>query len=423
MYNVVDPADSRWVFNDHEFGGLMRIDQRLGTMTDIQPRRPQAQEPYRFNWTPPLHLSPHNGAILYAGAQVLLRSLDRGDHWQEISPDLTTNDRAKLAITGGSISFCTITTISESPLQPGLIWVGTDDGKVQVTRNGGSSWQDLSRGLAAAGAPAPFWVSRVFASPHATGTAYAAKTGFRNDDDRSLLFKTTDFGQTWTPISAGLPQRCVNAVIEDARKPGLLFAGTDGGVYLSPDGGLHWLYLKGNMPRVKVTDLLIHPRESDLVVATYGRGLFIGDMSVLRELDENVLAQAAFLFSIKPKTQRVTAGWGNYGLLGDRHLSTPNESEAVVIPYYLKEKGEATVTIADLSGRLLRKLTAKGNAGLNVLFWDMRLQKEGPEYLWPLVEPGEYGVTLEAAGKKLTRQALIKGRTGWSLGPHPLVIK
>jgi len=431
MYNCIDPTDSRWVYNNREMGAMWRLDQKLGVQTSITPRREPGKEAPRFNWTPPVMLSPHNPAIVYTGAQVLFRSLDRGDHWTEVSPDLTTNEKAKQR-GAGNISYCTITTISESPLKPGIIWVGTDDGKVQVTKDGGATWTDRTAKIAAVGGPENFWVSRVLASPHDAGTAFVAKTGLRFDDFRACLYKTADYGETWTALNAGLPGKPINVVIQDRKNANLLFVGAEQGVYVSIDGGRKWVPFKNNMPWVKVTDLVIHPRENDLVVATYGRGLFVTDITPLQELNENVLGQDVFLFEIEPKVQRIYGGIGNYQLLGDSHPMTPNEPNAVVINYYLKEKAAAKVNIrvTDPYGKVLREINGKGEAGMNTVQWDMRVprpQGQAPGFGGfgggAMVDPGEYVVTLEIGDKKLTKKALIPKRMGWSLGPFPSVIK
>ncbi len=431
MYNCVDPTDSRWVYNNREMGAMWRLDQTLGVQTSITPRREPGKEALRFNWTPPIMLSPHNPAIVYTGAQVLFRSLDRGDHWTEISPDLTTNEKAKQR-GAGNISYCTITTLSESPLKPGVIWVGTDDGKVQVTKDGGATWTDRTAKIAAAGGPENFWVSRVLASPHDAGTAFVAKTGLRFDDFRACLYKTADYGETWTALDAGLPGKPINVVIQDRKNANLLFVGTEQGVYVSVDGGRKWVPFKNNMPWVKVTDLVIHPRENDLVVATYGRGLFVTDITPLQELGENVLGQDVFLFEIEPQVQRIYGGIGNYQLLGDSHLMTPNEPNAVVINYYLKEKAAAKVIIrvTDPYGKVLGEINGKSEAGMNTVQWDMRAprpQGQAPGFGGfrggAMVDPGEYVVILEIGDKKLTKKALIPKRMGWSLGPFPSVIK
>jgi photosystem II stability/assembly factor-like uncharacterized protein len=431
MYNCIDPTDSRWIYNNREMGAMWRLDQKLGVQTSITPRREPGKEAPRFNWTPPIMLSPHNPAIVYTGAQVLFRSLDRGDHWTEVSPDLTTNEKTKQR-GAGNISYCTITTISESPLKPGIIWVGTDDGKVQMTKDGGATWTDRTAKIAAAGGPENFWVSRVLASPHDAGTAFVAKTGLRFDDFRACLYRTADYGETWTALSAGLPGKPINVVIQDRKNANLLFVGTEQGVYVSIDGGRKWVPFKNNMPWVKVTDLVIHPRENDLVVATYGRGLFVTDITPLQELNENVLGQDVFLFEIEPKVQRIYGGIGNYQLLGDSHPMTPNEPNAVVINYYLKEKAAAKVNIrvTDPYGKVLREINGKGEAGMNTVQWDMRVprpQGQAPGFGGfgggAMVDPGEYVVTLEIGDKKLTKKALIPKRMGWSLGPFPSVIK
>jgi photosystem II stability/assembly factor-like uncharacterized protein len=429
MYNAIDQAEGRWVYNNREFGAMWRLDQKTGVQTPITPRREKGKEPYRFNWTPPVFLSPQNGAIVYTGAQVLLRSLDRGDHWEEISPDLTTNDDSKQH-GAGHISFCTITTASESPLKAGVIWVGTDDGKVQVTLDHGATWTDCTAGIAAAGGPAELWVSRVFASPHDAGTAFVSKTGFRQDILKPFLFRTTDFGATWTAIAGDLPDKNINVVLQDRTIAGLFFVGTDSGLYVSLNGGRNWLPFKNNMPWVKVTDLVIHPRENDLIAATYGRGLWLTDITLLQEWNEKVPAEEVHLFACEPRVQRVQTVYGNYQLQGDSHLTTPNEPDDFVITYHLskKAKDKVKVTITDLSGKVLRELEGKGEAGFNTVMWDMRpsreKEKDAAEEAWEwqrnaLVEPGEYTVILEAGGRKLDQKAVIRKRQGWSIGPFP----
>jgi len=435
MYNCVDPTDPRWLYNGREMGTMWRFDQKTGVQTQITPRREKGQPALRFNWTPPIALSPHNPAIVYAGAQVVFRSLDRGDRWQEISPDLTTNEDAKQH-GEGHISYCTLTTLAESPVAPGVIWTGSDDGKVQVTRDGGATWLDRTAKLAAAGGPADFWVTRVFPSPHAAGMAFVSKTGWRLDDYRVSIHRTTDFGETWTSVAGDLPAgKPVNVVVQDRKNPNLLFAGTEWGVYVTLDGGKGWLPFRAGMPSVKITDMVIHPRENDLVVATYGRGAYVVDITPLQEMTAAVVDEDVHLFAIEPRTQRVTGGIGNYQLLGDSHLFTPNEPNAVVVNYYLKAKAEGAVkiTVADPYGTVLAEIAGKGEAGLNRVLWDMRPRRPGAK---PgggagsggfgggarLAAPGEYVVTLEAAGKTLTKKAVIKYRQGWTVGPVPVVI-
>ena len=246
-------------------GNHGRFDQTTGQRTVITPPAP-AGATLRYNWVAPIVLSPHNPQILYAGSQFLHRSLNRGDAWETISPDLTVNEPGKAGRNSGSVPYATITTISESPARAGLIWVGSDDGKVQVTQNHGASWTDATPALVAAGAPVDWAVSRVFASPHDATTAFVSKSGFRHDDFRPQLFRTTDAGKTWTRISGNLPPGPINVVVQDRKNRNLLIVGTDLAVHVSIDGGASWARLKANLPTVAVHDLTIHPRENDLVL-------------------------------------------------------------------------------------------------------------------------------------------------------------
>lgn len=441
MFAQVDPSDSRWLYTTMQYGGHFRVDQKLGIRTSIAPVRQSGQPPYRFLWCTPLLISPHNSRILFTGGQILLRSLDRGDHWQEISPDLSTNDIANILPSSegglpGGIPFFAISSISESPLTPGVIWVGTSDGKVHLTRNGGATWTDLTPGVAAAGGRVDAYVSRVRASAHKEGRAYVAKNGFRNDDFRPFLFKTEDYGATWTPLTDGLPSEPINVVVEDALNPRLLFLGNDGGLFVSIDGGTTWVRMTSAIPRVPVHDLVVHPRENDLIVGTYGRGIFVTNIAPLQEMNISMLTEDVHLFGVKPTAQRVTWAFGaNDYLFGDQHLQTPNETNGVVIRYYLKvpAAGQVKVTITDPYGQELAVLDGPASAGIHTLVWDMRPagpRREGPgpgarsrDVLSQWVPPGDYTVILQAGDKTLRQKARITKTTGWSLGPSPQVIR
>ena len=416
MYNQVDPTDSRWLFNTQEFGRHARLDQKTKERKVIAPTRKQGEPMLRFNWVAPLRMSPHDPKTIYAGAQVLFRSRDRGDTWEEISPDLTRNDPTKISPPGAAIQFCTITTISESPAQAGVIWVGADDGKVHVTKDAGKTWNDVTKAIAQAGGPEDAWASRVFASQHQAGTAYVAKSRHRQDDFRPFLFKTTDFGATWTQITTGLPMRTINVVFEDQKNPDLLFVGNDAGVFVSLNGGKQWAALKGNMPVVPVHDLVVHPREGDLVVGTYGRGIWITDITPLRELNQ-ALALDAHLFSIEPKTRRREGALGNYRLYGDRVMTTPNEPNGMTFAFYLKDapKEKVSLVVTDVTGKAVRTLEPAAKAGLNRVFWDLseggRGAAPGGEFRpgagLRSVPAGEYLVTLQVGEKKLTQPARV----------------
>jgi hypothetical protein len=418
MYNVVDPTDSRWVYNTRELNQMGRLDQRSGVRTNIAPTRPAGQPRLRYNWIAPIAISPHNPQIVYAGAQVLFRSLNRGDTWEEISPDLTTNDASKIGL---NVPYCTITSISESPLRPGTIWVGTDDGKVQLTLNHGGTWTDLTPALTSAGANPERWVSRVFASPHDAATAFVSKSGFRNDDFAPYLYRTTDSGKSWTSISGNLPRAPINVVVHDRKNKNLLVIGNDTGVFFTVDGGTTWTPLKANLPTVAVHDLTIHPRESDLVIGTYGRALWTGDITPLQELSAEVLAKDAYLFDIESKARYGFSTQGmNYHLFGDKYLEVPNEPEGLVINYLVKaDATSARLRITDPAGRPVREIQGPGRAGLNrvvVPFAAGGGQRgrgagggagAGPS---AALTVGDYVVTLEVAGQTLTKQARVRER-------------
>ena len=416
MYNQIDPTDSRWLYNTQEFGTPRRVDQTTRTRTVITPPRPDGAGPLRFNWVTPIRLSPHDSRVVYVGAQMLFRSADRGDTWTAISPDLTTNDTAKIALNGPSIRFCTISTLAESPVTAGVIWVGTDDGRVQVTRDGGAAWSDATAAIAAAGGPAERWVSRVFPSNFDAGTAYVAKTGFRADDFTPYLFKTIDYGRTWTRISGHLPTKPINVVIEDVKNRNLLFVGNDRGVYVSLDGGSRWMPLRGNMPTVPVHDLVIHPRENDLVVGTYGRGLWITDIGAFRQITAEMLESPLHLFDIEPKRPRGEGAWGNYRLYGDRYVRTPNEPDAITIEYYVKDAAEkAVVTVTDLSGAIVRRLEGAARAGMNRVSWNMMADAPAGRGGGrgsadrPRLPAGDYMVTVTVGGATAQKPARIRG--------------
>lgn len=409
MYNQIDPTNSRWVYTTAQFGGHRRVDQLNGSRQDIQPAAAEGERSRRFPWAPAIQISPHDSRVLYAGSSMLLRSPDRGNTWQEISPDLTNQtmqaDGGRCADAGSSqgwINYCTITSHDESVLQPGLIWAGTDDGRVHVTEDGGQNWRDVTGNLALAGAPEDFWVSRVRASKHEPGVAFVTKNGLRFDRFEPHVYRTADFGKSWASIAANLPQSPVNVVFEDDKNPHLLYLGNDRAVYISIDGGATWTSLQANMPVVPVKDLVVHPRENDLVVGTFGRGLYVADVSVLRELSSGVLKQDLYLFDIQSHVIRGSEreSWGAYQMSGDRHLATENEPAGLTINYYLKKSSErkAQITIHDATGNEVVMLEGSSDAGLNQLQWDTAELED--------VRPGIYRITVMAG--KLNQQKFAK---------------
>ncbi len=426
MYNQPDPTDSRWVYNTLQAGGQARFDQLTGRQTRIPPPTPPGIDRLIYNWVTPIVLSPHNPRIIYTGAQILFRSLDRGDNWESMSPDLTTADPDRCGLGSGFVPYCSITSISESPVTAGVIWAGTDDGKLHVSRDHGASWTDLTETLDTAGGPADRWVSRVFASPHDAAVAFVSKNGFRNDDFRPFLLETRDFGATWRRIDRGLPDAPLNVIVQDRENPNLLVVGNDLGVWVSIDRGESWERLRANLPTVPVHDLTIHPRESDLVIGTYGRGVYIGDITPLRQTTPTILAESFHLFEVEPRPYYGFRALGNFHLFGDRYIEVPNEPDALVINYSLTNAGSgpARIEVYDLDGVAVATFDGPADGGLNRALWNMRrtageargggrggggggFRGRGGGALMPA---GDYRITVEIDGESRSTVGTIRVR-------------
>ena len=366
FYNQIDPNNSRWLYCESQFGDLSRIDQKTGKRRSITWDREHA----RFNWNAPVLISPHNPNIIYHGAHKVLRSSNQGNSWEEVSPDLTTNDSSKIKGVG-AVQYCTITTLAESPLKEGVIWAGTDDGNLWVTKDKGKNWAKLNDNIP--GNPA-CWVSRITASHHNPGTAYLTYTGFHNDDFKPYVYKTLDFGKTWKAITKGLPDASVNVIKEDRKNSNLLFLGTDKAVYVSINGGDNWNLMQNNMPTIPVHDLVIHPRENDLVVGTHGRGFFITDISPLQEFKPEVLKRDAYFFKIEPKIQWIML---SQKATSAQNFAGENESHAVVINYYLKQPAAGDIKISVYNGtNLINEFSGPNKTGLNQVEWGMTRRRK-----------------------------------------------
>ncbi len=372
QYNVFDRNTNCYLYNEYQFGPLIRTDLVTGETKNIgyQNQKPET----RWNWCAPILVSAHNSDTIYHCGNIVVMSTNRGDSWTEISPDLTTNDKTKMLADGkggdGGIQYCTITTFDESPLVPGLLWVGTDDGNVWVTRDNGMNWTKLNEKIA--GHPG-YWVSRVAASAIDPGTAYVAYSGFRSDDFRPFIYKTTDYGQTWTSIVGDLSVGPVNVVREDVKNPNLVFAGADFGVFVSIDGGQHWVRMKNNMPTQPVHDLKIQARESELIVATHGRGMFIADISPLEELTPALLAEDVHLFPIKSKIR-----WQGFDNRNSSSSNFNGESEpsGIVINYLLKARPKEVRVQVYQGNMLLDEISGSAAPGLNTALWNMTGRRE-----------------------------------------------
>ena len=364
FYNQVDPNDSRWLYSGSQFGHITRIDQKTGRRDTIVD---DEAAPHRFNWNTPILISPHDSNVLFVGANVVLRSEHRGDTWEVVSPDLSRQETAKFDGVG-AVQYGTITTVDESPLAPGVLWVGTDDGNVQLSRDGGEHWQDLSPGLSQVAGVDGYWVTRVEASPHDRSTVYVSLSGLHRDDFRPLVFTSGDWGKTWVPISGGLPMGSVNVIQEDRDNVNLLFVGTDVGVFATLDRGRSWGRMRNNLPTIAVHDLVIHPRENDLVVGTHGRGVFITDITPLQELTREVLQEEIHLFAVEPRVQWVMP---SQPAVSAQNFAGDNEPHGIVVNYYLGSE-QADVRLRFFDGDdLIYETTGPGKAGLNSVEWGM----------------------------------------------------
>jgi len=423
-----DPKDPDFAYGESQGGAIQRVNRHTLESRDIQPRAGY-NEKLRFNWNTPLALSPNERGTIYIGAQYLFRSRDQGTTWDRISPDLTTNDpeRQKQEESGGitvdnsaAETNTTIYSISESPKDGKLIWVGTDDGNIQLTRDGGGSWTNVTANLP--GVPKGSWVSWVEASRYDAATAYATIDRHTFGDMGTYLFRTTDYGKTWTalatPQTPGL-RGYAHVIREDSVNRNLLFLGTEFGLWVSIDAGATWAEFKpGNFPAVAVRDLVVAERDGDLVIATHGRGIWIvDDLTPLRTMSADTLASDVTFLPGRPVQQRIEAngGWAN----GDAVFTGANPADGALISYYLRTRqviGKISLDILDSTGTVVDTLVPGQRKGLNRVVWSMRAKPpqvppaaqlagastEGPRFL-----PGTYTVRLTRGGKTYTEPLVV----------------
>ena len=408
-----DPADADYAYAEYQGGKIARFRKSTGEAKDIKPLPRSGEPEFRFNWNAPIHLSPNHPGTIYLGGQFLFRSQDHGESWDRISPDLTTNDPARQhqELSGGltidnsdAEKFETIYTIAESP-KSDVIWVGTDDGNVQITRDGGKHWTNVTKNVS--GLPAGTWVSTIEASHFDPATAYTTFDGHTTGDMKSYVYRTKDYGKTWTSLSTPELSGYAHVVREDLVNVNLLFVGTEFGLFISIDGGAHWAQFKGSLPNVAVRDIAIHPRESDLILATHGRGIYIlDDLTPIRALTPDLLAKDLVMLPSRPSVLALPASEQRFD--GDSEFEGRTLPEAAAIVYYQKKRhifGDLKLDISDAKGQLLTSIQGDKRRGLNRVQWPERAKppKMPPaaglvenEYVFygPQAQEGTYTVKL-----------------------------
>jgi photosystem II stability/assembly factor-like uncharacterized protein len=438
MYHQADPSDHRYVYGAAQNGNLVRLDPETGDHLDIRPVPPEGEPPYRFDWVTPVLLSQHDPSVVYLGGNRTFISRDRGESWER-TEDLTRGiDRDTLSLMGvpgsapmlskndGTSSFGEITTIAESPLDPQVLWVGSDDGSVQVSRDAGASWAEVSHNIAdlAAGT----YVSRVIASASAVGTAYVTFDAHRDGDFAPYVYKTVDFGSSWMKRTAGLPgEGSVNVIREHPQNPSLLFLGTEQALFLSVDAGERWVRFMPNLPTTLYDDLVIHPRDDDLIVATHGRSIWIlDDLGPLVNWTAEVSSSAAHLFPVRRAT--IYQYWKDTSYRGQAAYAGENPADGAILSYYLgRPVSDASIFVLNERGQVVRRLEAPGAAGvIHRVNWDLRhepppFQESGEESgalpilprpvtpRGPFVAPGTYTVTLRAGGARSSQTLEVVG--------------
>ncbi len=449
MYHAPDPTSPRYLYNAEQNGEAYRVDARTGDMLYIRPIPPEGEPAYRFDWITPIVLSRFDPRTVYLGGNRLFISHDRGETWIR-TPDLTRQiDRDTLKLMGvlgkdirlsrhdGVASFGEITTISESPLSPEILWVGTDDGNVQVSRDGGRTWTEVGHNIPdihLPGLPYGRYVSRVVASRRGPGSAYVTLDGHREGDFAPYVYRTDDFGQTWEALTDGLPpDGSVHVLIEHPLNPNVLFLGTERALFYSLDAGQHWYRLDNNLPTTIYRDLLIHPRDLDLVIGTHGRGIWIiDDVGFLAEWSPALQEKPAHLFAIRPA--HFFHYWKSTSYRSQAAYAGENRPFGALITYYLSRPVDSVqIDIYNAAGQRVRQLSGPGDAGkfLRVV-WDLRHepppyretrpQREGLVYserVWPelprsvtpvgpFVAPGTYRVVLKAGDYVQERRVQVR---------------
>lgn len=360
MFVAADPRNIDIVYAGFQFGNYARVDRSSPNVwgNRITPAHNIGEKPLRFNWRTPLVMSKFNADILYMGAQKVYKSLDQGKNWEAISGDLTKNKASE------NVPFSTISCLEESPLSFNTLYVGTDDGNIQLTRNGGGSWTLISGGL-----PNDLWVSSICPSPHDEATVFAAFSGYRSDDFKAYMYKSTNYGKSWTKITGDLPDEAVNRLLQDPVNPELLYAGTDQGAYVSLNGGQNWHLIVNDFPNVATYDMIVHPRDNELVLATHGRSVYVMDVKPLQKLKGK---SKTAVIAMAPRTMRYSPAWGKQPIKYRKAF----EPKVNLMYYVGKNTGsKVKIEVMDKSGSVIRKMTGNTAPGFYNHSWDLKTDK------------------------------------------------
>jgi len=372
MQIQIDSRNPNIIFTGSQFGYYSRLDIADDKRTFIKPVHKLGEAPYRFNWESPILLSSHNQDILYFGTNKFVRSMDQGDNWEAISPDLSAGGKK------GNVPYGTLTTISESPFQFGLLYSGSDDGMVHLSKNGGSSWEEIGKNIDLSrfknntdvNSDEKLWVAQVLASTHKKERVFVALSGYRYDDFTSYLFKSEDYGTTWQSIAANIPNSPMNVIIEDPVNENLLFAGTDNGLYASISQGSSWEAFQNGMPFVAIHDLVIQPAAKHLIVGTHGRGIYKADISQLQLMTPAIMAKDLYAFDLD--TIKHSSRWGS-SWSSWMKANTPG----LDLTFYASKADTFTATVKSDDGIVVSATELKGDKGLNVLSYDVAFSKAG----------------------------------------------
>lgn len=363
MQIQIDNRNSDIVYTGFQFGNYFRLNLETEEQTYIQPKHTLGENPYRFNWQTPILLSSHNQDILYLGGNKLMRSMNQGNDWEAISEDLTNGGKK------GNVAYGTLTTISESPFQFGLIYTGSDDGVLSVTKNAGGSWTKISNSF-----PKDLWVSRVVASQHKKERVYATLNGYRWDDFKVYAYMSDDYGQTWKDISGNIPASPVNVIKEDPKNENILYLGTDNGAYVSFDMGTSWELFSEGLPNVAVHDIVIQPEANHLLLGTHGRSIYKADISALQQMDADMQSKEITVFDVSPV--RGSSRWGS----SFSQWSEAYEPEQT-IKFFSNSSGKKTIKIMSEKGTELNSMTVDADKGFNYVDYNLEITEKGKKAL------------------------------------------